>query len=53
MSLTMHMWDEEICSGHYCCKDCDICHPWADLVMEKEEEEETPLFDPFTGRCEE
>ena len=46
------LYRPDICDGHYCPMDCDICHPWADMVIEKEEEDETPLFDPFTGRCE-
>ena len=40
MSLTMHLYDEEICGGHYCPKDCEAHCPYADKVMEKQEREE-------------
>lgn len=39
MSLTITLYDPEICDGHYCCKDCDECAPWADMVLEKIAEE--------------
>lgn len=39
MSLTITLYDPEICDGHYCCKDCDECEPWADMVIEKNAEE--------------
>lgn len=33
------LYTPEICDGHYCCRDCEECHPWADEIMEKQEEE--------------
>lgn len=35
MSLTMNLYDPDICDGHFCPKDCDVCSPWAELAMEK------------------
>ena len=39
MSLTMHLYDPEICDGHYCPKDCEDHCPWAEEVLEKQAEE--------------
>jgi hypothetical protein len=33
------LYTPEICDGHYCCRDCEVC-PLADEIMEKQEEEE-------------
>lgn len=35
----IYLYDEEICEGHLCVKDCDRC-PWADKVIEKQAESE-------------
>lgn len=35
----IYLYDEEICDGHLCVKDCDRC-PWADKVIEKQAESE-------------
>ena len=35
----IYLYDEEICEGHLCVKDCDRCH-WAEKVMEKQAESE-------------
>lgn len=39
MSLTMHMYDPDICEGHFCPKDCDGC-PWMEKILEKEDDAE-------------
>ena len=37
----MDIWcyDPEICEGHYCSRECDIC-PWQEKVFEKQEKED-------------